>query len=53
VISLGNGYYNIKSRTSGLVADLTNGNSDDGTTIQQWAASSNNPNQAWQFVPAS
>jgi hypothetical protein len=50
--SLGNGYYSITSRTSGLVLDLTNGNTNDGTPIQQWAGSSGNPNQSWQFVPS-
>jgi hypothetical protein len=34
------------------VLDLTGGNTDDGTAIQQWAAAPNNPNQGWQFVPA-
>ena len=53
IVSLGNGYYKVVNRTSGLVLDLTGGNSDDGTTIQQWAAGVNNPNQGWQFVPAS
>jgi glucosylceramidase len=52
VASLGNGYYKITNRTSGLVLDLTNGNTDDGTAIQQWAASPNNANQGWQFIPA-
>lgn len=53
LISLGNGYYNIKNRNSGLVLDLTSGNSDDGTAIQQWSATSNNSNQAWQFIPTN
>ncbi len=52
-MSLGNGYYKVVNRTSGLVLDLTGGNRDDGTTIQQWAAGGSNPNQGWQFVPAS
>jgi glucosylceramidase len=53
IVSLGNGYYNIENRTSSKVLDLTGGNTDDGTAIQQWSATTNDSNQAWQFVPTS
>ena len=48
---IGGGYYSITSRTGSLVVDLTNGHTSDRTPIRQWAGSSGNQNQGWQFVP--
>jgi hypothetical protein len=53
ISSLGNGYYTITNKTSGLNLDLTNGALADGTAIQQWQGSSGDFNQEWQFVPVA
>ena len=53
LVSLGGGYYNIENRTSSKVLDLTGGDTDDGTTIQQWTSTGSDTNQAWEFVPAN
>jgi len=46
VVSAGNGYFNFKNRTSGLVLDLDN----SGLTVQQ-TQNANTSTQQWQIVP--
>ncbi|WP_148927091.1 RICIN domain-containing protein [Paenibacillus methanolicus] len=45
----GGGYYKIQNRASGLILGLTNGNTPDGTIIEQWM-DGGYTNQQWQPV---
>ncbi|PJZ68120.1 glycosyl hydrolase family 5 [Leptospira perolatii] len=45
-------YFNLKNRSSGLCADIPNGNTADGTSIVQWGCHSGS-NQKWAYDSVS
>lgn len=51
-ISVGNGYYKIINRASGLGLDLRDGSLADAAAIQQYTVTgSGNYGQNWAFIP--
>jgi GH35 family endo-1,4-beta-xylanase len=48
---VGNGWYEIKARHSGLALDVNGGNSANGTNVQQWSDNDSNA-QRWRLDPA-
>jgi glucosylceramidase len=46
-------WYQVVNTNSGKCVDDTNGAASNGTAVQQWACSTGNTNQEWQFQPTS